>query len=106
MNTGLLQRCPFTGTNPCRTSNPDWPINADVLFSLSLPEFDHPPYNIFTRISFRTFNDFQNGNLSIGQCREDRQCRCIPSLDPLCGIASEITSKSGMHFLVSGITNA
>ena len=29
-DTGQLQHCPFTGTNPCDVNNPDWPTLADV----------------------------------------------------------------------------
>ncbi len=101
-NTGLLQRCPFTGTNPCSTSNPDWPSAADVLTALVIPEFDVAPYNIQTVGGYRTFVDFQIGTVSVEDCRDDRQCRCVPSLDPSCATnTAEPTQKSGMHLLVS-----
>lgn len=104
VNTGLLQRCPFTGTNPCSTSNPDWPTSADVSRALSIPLYDAPPYNIFTPIGLRSFVDISDLTLSAEECREDRQCRCFPSLDPLC-TEGGLTSKFGMHFLVSANYN-
>ncbi len=105
VTTGLLQRCPFTGTSPCSTSNPDWPTAADVDRALNISDFAVAPYNLFSTGGYRAFLDFQNGVLSMDECREDRQCRCLPSLDPLCNDGSGFTSKSGMHFLVSALVS-
>ena len=99
-NTGLLQRCPFTGTNPCSSSNPDWPSSMDVLDVLGIDDYDAPPYNRLSAAGFRTTVDFINGRLTPEECSNDRQCRCLPSLDANCANGPELTSKSGMHFLV------
>lgn len=31
ISTGPLQCCPFTGTDPCSSSNPDWPTVQQVM---------------------------------------------------------------------------
>ena len=103
-NTGFLQRCPFTGTNPCHSSNPDWPSQTNVLVALAAAEYDRSPYNIMTVGGFRAFVDFILGNeVTYPVCRTDRQCRCLPSLDPSCtNTTGQVgTQTSSMHLLVS-----
>ena len=48
INTGPLQCCPFTGTDPCNSSNPDWPTVQDVIDALDVDMYDAPPYSILS----------------------------------------------------------
>lgn len=68
VSTGLLQRCPFTGTDPCSSNNPDWPTDQDVQNALSFDVFDVPNYNLFSPAGFRNFVD---ANISF----DEESCR-------------------------------
>ena len=46
INTGPLQRCPFTGNNPCSSDNPNWPTIKEVNDILAVDHFDSSPYNL------------------------------------------------------------
>ena len=77
VNTGPLRRCPFTGNNPCSSDNPDWPTIQQVNEVIAKVVYDAPPYNILTRVGFRTHNDFIIHN-DLEECRDDRMCTCQP----------------------------
>ncbi len=81
-STGPLQRCPFTGTNPCSSSNPDWPTRKDVENALSLEVYDAPPNNLLSTDGFRNFVD-ANVTQDVEACRQNRMCQCIPG-GPTC----------------------
>ena len=105
VNTGPLQRCPFTGTDPCSSSNPDWPDLQDVNDALSFEDYDVPTYDVASPDGFRSFIDFEVG-LDIEACRSNRMCQCAPSGGPNCEVINgvppgPITLTGQMHFLVS-----
>ena len=103
IGTGPLQRCPFTGTDPCNSSNPDWPTLQNVDGAMRIDEYDAPPYTIFSRDGFRSFVDFKVGD-DLDECRSNRLCQCLPG-GPSCveinGIPPGPTITGQMHFLVS-----
>lgn len=100
VSTGPLQRCPFTGTNPCTASNPDWPSLQQVNDALEIDEYDAPPYTIITFEGFRSFVDFEV-HQDYERCRNDRMCQCVPQGDPSCDPPNGIALTGHMHFLVS-----
>ena len=77
INTGPLQRCPFTGNNPCSSDNPDWPTIKEVNDALAIDFYDSPPYNLFSRDGYRAFIDFSITD-DYEACRNNRMCMCIP----------------------------
>ena len=103
VNTGPLQRCPFTGTNPCSSSNPDWPSAKDVEDALNFDSYDAPPYTTLAMDGFRSFMDHYFSD-DIDACRENRVCQCIPG-GPLCPVVNEntsvITATFQLHTMVS-----
>ena len=100
--TGPLQRCPFTGTNPCHSSNPDWPTIKQVNEAISLTTYDSPPYNISSKTGFRPFIDFDIHD-DLEECRNDRMCFCFPHGGNDCDVtaipsnASVAAYNSEMH---------
>ena len=108
VNTGPLQRCPFTGTDPCSSDNPDWPTIKEVNDVLAIDQFDSPPYNILSRSGYRAVvdnyihDDFED-------CRNDRMCRCQPFGGPNCDLSNAPPNvtvaaySSGKHVVVSEI---
>ncbi|XP_065895941.1 tyrosinase-like [Dysidea avara] len=87
VNTGPLQRCPFTGTDPCNSNNPDWPTSH-----------------------YRSFVD-ADISYNIPKCRKDRICLCLPSFDPDCAFMTSKGSRmialtQQMHSAVHTITGA
>ena len=106
VSTGPLQRCPFTGTDPCSSSNPDWPKLEDVNNAMKFNTFDVAPYNNVSPDGFRNFIDFEVG-LSVDECRNNRMCQCVVG-----GVNCEVTNgiippgltlTGQMHFVVSDI---
>ena len=98
VSTGPLQRCPFTGTDPCNTSNPDWSTIADVNEAINTENYDSPPYNLLSFSGYRSLVDFRIGTETIEECREDRMCQCAPSLEPDCSTPGlRITATANMH---------
>ena len=77
INTGPLQRCPFTGNNPCSSDNPDWPTIKEVNDALVIDTYDSSPYNLFSRDGYRAFVDF-GINDDFEACRNNRVCICLP----------------------------
>ena len=77
INTGPLQRCPFTGNNPCSSDNPDWPTIKEVNDALAIDFYDSPPYNLFSRDGYRAFIDFGVTD-DYEACRNNRMCMCVP----------------------------
>ena len=77
ISTGPLQRCPFTGTNPCHSSNPDWPTIKQVNDAIAIDFYDSPPYNLLSRTGYRPFIDFHVHD-DLEECRDDRMCQCMP----------------------------
>ena len=75
--TRPLQRCPFTGTNTCHSSNPDWPTIQEVNYAISISTYDSPPYNVLSKTGFRPFIDFDVHD-DLEECRNDRMCLCVP----------------------------
>lgn len=82
VSTGPLQRCPFTGTDPCNSDNPDWPTEEEVEYILSQEIYDAPAYNGLTFQGFRTFID-ANISFDVDSCRTNRMCQCFPG-GPFC----------------------
>ena len=110
INTGPLQRCPFTGTDPCSSSNPDWPTVQDVIDAIRMDEYDAPPYNLFTRNGLRSFVDFEIGDPTnssdVEKCRNIRTCSCVPG-GPDCIPEGGILGPpltAHMHSLVSVVS--
>ena len=87
INTGPLQRCPFTGNNPCHSDNPDWPTIQQVNDALSINTYDSPPYNLYSRTGYRAFIDF-DVNDDFEACRNDRMCQCMPYGGPKCDLST------------------
>ena len=77
IDTGPLQRCPFTGNNPCSSDNPDWPTIQEVNDALAIGTYDSSPYNLFSRDGYRPFIDFDITD-DYEECRNNRMCMCIP----------------------------
>ena len=106
VSTGPLQRCPFTGTDPCHSDNPDWPTLQDVNNAMEIDEYDSPPYNLVTLTGYRSFVDFKV-DFDFERCREDRMCQCVPFGGPQCDFSqvppnvTVITLTGQMHFTVS-----
>jgi len=77
--TGPLQRCSFTGTNPCHNSNihVDWPTIKQVNDVISIDTYDPPPYNLLAKTGYRAFIHFHVHN-DLEECHGDRMCQCIP----------------------------
>ncbi|KAI6650261.1 Tyrosinase b precursor [Oopsacas minuta] len=112
-STGPLQRCPFTGTNPCDISNPDWATIADVDKALNEDSYDFPPYNILTIGGYRAVVDFLVGTLSLSECGDDRLCQCLglSGSDTTCdslGVTFKANMHSKIHFIlgVGDLTSA
>lgn len=105
ISTGPLQRCPFTGTDPCSSSNPDWPTVQQVIDALDVDVYDAPPYNILSPNGFRSFVDFRIGNESdVIECRKNRTCMCFlggPNCIPDDGGILGPPLTAHMHTLVS-----
>ena len=101
LSTGPLQRCPFTGTDPCNSNNPDWPTIEDVNQALALDLYDTAPYNIVSVGSYRSFVDFRIGMLTVEECLNDRMCLCLPSTFPPCSANGSITAVANMHSKVN-----
>ena len=95
-NTGPLQRCPFTGRDPCNTSNPDWSTLSDVNEVINIENYDSFPYNLLSLSGYRSVVDFKIGTVTITECRQDRMCQCAPSLDPDCVIPG-LTATANIH---------
>ena len=95
-STGPLQRCPFTGTDPCSSSNPDWPTVEDVKSALSIEIFDAPPYNLMSADGFRNFVD-ANVTQDVDACRKNRMCQCFPG-GPSCLPTEGSTPVSAVAF--------
>ena len=87
VKTGPLRRCPFTGTNPCHSDNPDWPTIQQVNDAIAIDTYDAPPYNLLTRSGYRAFMDFRN-NDNLEECRNDRMCFCLPYGGPDCDLTN------------------
>ena len=98
VSTGPLQRCPFTGTDPCSSTNPDWPSLQEVNTGLEIPIYDAFPYNLFSMDGFRIFQDFDVGVTPPDECRNNRMCFCIPSRD--CTEPIQTTIAAHWHFRV------
>ena len=77
ISTGPLQRCPFTGTNPCHSSNPDWPTIKQVNDAIAIDTYDSSPYNLLSRPGYRQFIDYYVDD-DLEGCRKDRMCQCLP----------------------------
>ena len=108
VSTGPLQRCPFTGTDPCSSSNPQWPTVQNVIDAMNIDEYEAPPYDITSREGYRSFVDFEVGDptnpADIERCRNTRTCACLPT-GPSC-IPDEngfvgLPITAHMHTLVS-----
>ena len=105
VNTGPLQRCPFTGTSPCNSNNPDWPTNQHVNRAMEFNRYDALPYNIVSRKNYRSFVD-ASVNYRTKRCSKDRMCMCLPSYDPECAHTPDskrIALTQQMHGAVSMI---
>ena len=77
INTGPLQRCLFTGNNPCSSDNPDWPTIKEVNDKLTIDHFDSFPYNLLSRSGYRVSVDYYIHD-NLDECRIDRMCECLP----------------------------
>ena len=106
ISTGPLQRCPFTGLDPCNSDNPDWPTLQDINTALDIDEYDSPPYNLLSTTGYRSFVDFKV-DLDYERCRSDRMCLCAPLGDPQCDISmvppnvTMVALTGQMHTVVS-----
>ena len=107
ISTGPLQRCPFTGNDPCSSDNPDWATVKEVNDLLAIDHFDSPPYNISSGSGYRVVVD-NNILDDIEDCRKDRLCECRPFGGPSCNLTNApsgvpVTAfSSGVHADVSG----
>ena len=91
VSTGPLQRCPFTGTNPCHSSNPDWPTMQLVIDALAIDTYDSLPYNLDSRTGYRPFIDFDIHE-DLEECANDRMCQCLPNGGPSCNVSAGETA--------------
>lgn len=83
VSTGPLQRCPYlAGSNPCNSSNPDWPTNHDVRHILSMEKYDIPAFNMFCEDGFRGYIDANITN-DVEGCKTQQMCICYPG-GPTC----------------------
>ena len=87
VNTGPLQRCPFTGNDPCSSDNPDWPTIKEVNDILAIDHFDSPPYNQLSRSGYRVVVDFYVHD-DFEDCQNDRLCICQPFGGPKCNLTN------------------
>ena len=89
INTGPLQRCPFTGTNPCHSSNPDWPTIKLVNDAIAIDHYDSPPYNLLSKTGYRAFIDFHVHD-DFEECHDDmyRMCQYIPLGGTSCDLSN------------------
>ena len=78
VNTGPLQRCPFTEPNLCRSSNPSWPTMQEVNELLDFDELETPPYNVTSANCMRGQIEFVTSAASVEECRRKNFCLCIP----------------------------
>ena len=109
INTGRLQRCPFTG-EPCSSRNPLWPSDKDVQKVLSLKSYDASPFSEKSPNSFRNllegFKPLSND--SIQSCRDDKLCLCAVG-DQMCksrdGLQSGDPIQRLLHNSVSYCSN-
>ena len=85
INTGPLQQCPFTGSNPGSSDNPDWPTIQQVINELTIDTYDSPPYNLLSRTGYRAFVDFDIHN-DFEESSKDRMCRCFPAGGSQCNL--------------------
>ena len=85
--TGQLQRCPFTGTNPCDVNNPDWPTLADVKKAVQMSSYDDSNYDKYSRNGFRnfmeSFNVLSDPSSDITSCAQNRLCVILVVLNVL-----------------------
>ncbi len=105
VNSGPLQRCPFTGTDPCLSSNPDWPTLQNVNKALDFDEYDAPPYFFSSSDSaFRFFVDFSVNN-DTEACRNNRMCACQPGGPDCIAVNGTLgpAFTGQMHFTVSAL---
>ena len=93
IDTGRLQRCPFTGTNPCHSSNPDWPTIKQVNDAIAIDHYDSPPYNLLSKTGFRAFIDFYVHD-DLEECCNDRMCQCIPFGGTSCDLSNLLPNVS------------
>ena len=109
VSTGPLQRCPFTGTDPCSSNNPQWPSVQNVIDAMNIDEYEAPPYDIFSRGGYRSYVDFGVGDptnpADLEMCRNTRTCSCLPG-GPDCipengALGPPLTAH--MHSLVSDV---
>ena len=104
-SSGPLQRCPFTGTDPCNSNNPDWPTTQSIKDALDIDEYDVFPYNFVTPAGFRSFVDNKiNTNVSeLDECRNNRFCQCLPGGADCSGTMVGPALTAQMHFTVSAL---
>ena len=78
--TRPLQRCPFTGTDPCNINNPDWPTSADVDKAIGMSRYDDDTYDKSARSGFRNFmegfNVLNNDTVGLDTCSSNSLCLC------------------------------
>ena len=98
-NTGPLQRCPFTGTDPCNSSNPDWATIQLVNDALAIGIYDTPPYNILSLKGYRAFIDFDISR-DVESCGNDRMCQCVPVGGVECNL-TDVSITTGPIFAYS-----
>ena len=106
INNGPLQRCPFTGNDPCSSDNPDWPTIKEVNDILAINHFDSPPYNLLSRSGYRVVVDYYVHD-NFEDCQNDRLCICQPFGGPKCDLTnappnvSVAAYSSSIHVKVS-----
>ena len=80
INTGPLLRCPPVSpgtTDPCSSSNDDWPTIADVNNAVNKPDYDTEPFDKYaTANSFRNFMEGFDSRIDKNECTEKRLCKC------------------------------
>ena len=106
VNTGPLQRCPFTG-DPCSIDNPHWPSVDEVATAVSMSSYDGEKYDQFSKSGFRNYME-GNNVLSDDQdgrqmCSENQLCLCETG-GPQCeGSEASTPIASVLHNSVSGL---
>ncbi len=96
-STGPLQRCPFNGRDPCKSDNPDWPVQREVEHILAQPFYDYPPYNTFSSAGFRNFVDVNVSN-DYASCGSDRTCVCFTTTSLLPDVTCPANSVVALDF--------
>lgn len=88
-NTGPLLCCQSVllgTTNPCSSSNDDWPTIADVNNAINKPYYNTEPFDKYaTASSFHNFMENFDSSLDKNECAQKWLCKCEDGRDDCTG---------------------